>query len=91
MLGGAKHCLDGPNIVCRLPLIKYPSMLRRQRSGSILCPSCGKLVGVNDDVCLNCGRRRPGMWGLTSLVRGLGKDLGFVQAVIVGNAFLYVD
>ncbi|MFL6262231.1 MAG: rhomboid family intramembrane serine protease [Thermoanaerobaculia bacterium] len=65
-------------------------MLGRQRSGSVLCPSCGKLVGVNDDVCLNCGRKRPGMWGLTSLVRGLGKDLGFVQAVIVGNAFLYM-
>ena len=65
-------------------------MLRRQRTGSVLCPSCGKLVGVNDDVCLNCGRKRPGMWGLTSMVRGLGKDLGFVQAVILGNAFLYL-
>jgi len=65
-------------------------MLKRQRTGSVLCPSCGKLVGVNDEVCLNCGRKRPGMWGLTSAVRGLGKDLGFVQAVIIGNAFLYV-
>jgi rhomboid protease GluP len=65
-------------------------MLGRQRSGSVLCPSCGKLVGVNDEVCLNCGRRRPGMWGLTAMVRHLGKDLGFVQAVIVGNAFLYL-
>jgi rhomboid protease GluP len=65
-------------------------MLKRQRTGSVLCPSCGKLVGVNDEVCLNCGRKRPGMWGLSSAVRGLGKDLGFVQAVIIGNAFLYV-
>jgi rhomboid protease GluP len=65
-------------------------MLRRQRTGTVHCPSCGKLVGVNDEVCLNCGRRRPGMWGLTSVVRGLGKDLGFVQAVILGNAFLYL-
>ena len=65
-------------------------MLSRQRTGSILCPSCGKLVGVNDEVCLNCGRKRPGMWGLTSVVRNLGRDLGFVQAVIVGNAFLYM-
>lgn len=65
-------------------------MLRRQRTGSVLCPSCGKLVGVNDEVCLNCGRKRPGMWGLTSWVRGLGKDMGFVQAVIFGNAFLYL-
>ena len=85
-----KHCSSGPNIVSRPPLVKYPAMLGRQRTGSVLCPSCGKLVGVNDEVCLNCGRKRPGMWGLTSLVRGLGKDLGFVQAVIVGNAFLYV-
>jgi rhomboid protease GluP len=69
---------------------KVSAMLKRQRTGSILCPSCGKLVGVNDEVCLNCGRKRPGMWGLTSAVRGLGKDLGFVRAVIIGNAFLYV-
>jgi rhomboid protease GluP len=65
-------------------------MLSRQRSGSTLCPSCGKLVGVNDDVCLNCGRRRPGMWGLTSVVRNLGKDAGFFQLVIAGNVFLYL-
>jgi rhomboid protease GluP len=64
--------------------------LFRQRTGSTLCPSCGKLVGVNDDVCLSCGRKRPGMWGLTVLFRHLGKDMGFVQAVIVGTAFLYV-
>jgi rhomboid protease GluP len=67
-----------------------PPMLSRQRTGSTLCPSCGKLVGVNDDVCLNCGRRRPGMWGLTSVVRNLGKDAGFFQLVIAGNVFLYL-
>lgn len=65
-------------------------MFRRPRTGSTLCPSCGKLVGVNDEVCLNCGRKRPGMWGLTTVLRNLGKDLGFVQAVMVGTAFLYV-
>lgn len=65
-------------------------MFTRQRSGSTLCPSCGKLVGVNDDVCLSCGRRRPGMWGLTSALRGLGQDAGFVQLVIAGNVFLYL-
>jgi rhomboid protease GluP len=65
-------------------------MLSRQRTGSTLCPSCGKLVGVNDDVCLNCGRKRPGMWGFTSVVRNFGRDAGFVQLVILGNAFLYL-
>ncbi len=65
-------------------------MFRRARTGSILCPSCGKLVGVNDEVCLNCGRKRPGMWGFTAVLRNLGKDMGFVQVVMVGTAFLYV-
>jgi rhomboid protease GluP len=64
-------------------------MFRRQRTGSTLCPSCGKLVGVNDEVCLNCGRKRPGMWGITAFVRRLGQDAGFVQFVMVGTAFLY--
>ncbi|HEV2853102.1 MAG TPA: rhomboid family intramembrane serine protease [Thermoanaerobaculia bacterium] len=65
-------------------------MFQRKRTGSTLCPSCGKLVGVNDEVCWNCGRRNPGMWGLTSVFRRLGRDLGFVQGVIVGTAFLYI-
>jgi rhomboid protease GluP len=30
------------------------------------------------------------MWGFTAVLRHLGKDMGFVQAVIVGTAFLYV-
>jgi len=29
------------------------------------------------------------MWGLTAVLRHLGKDMGFVQAVIVGTAFLF--
>lgn len=65
-------------------------MFQRKRTGSTLCPSCGKLVGVNDEVCWNCGRRNPGMWGLTSVFRKLGQDMGFVQTVIVGTAFLYI-
>lgn len=62
----------------------------RPRTGSILCPSCGKLVGVNDDVCWSCGRKKPGMWGLTSVFRRLGRDLGFAQVVIGGCVFLYL-
>jgi rhomboid protease GluP len=65
-------------------------MFQRKRTGSTLCPSCGKLVGVNDDVCWNCGRKKPGMWGLTAVFRKLGQDLGFVETVIVGTAFLYI-
>jgi rhomboid protease GluP len=65
-------------------------MFQRQRTGSVVCPSCGRLVGVNDETCFNCGRPRPGLWGFTPLLRKLGNDLGFTELVIGGCALLYV-
>jgi rhomboid protease GluP len=65
-------------------------MFKRQRTGSVVCPSCGSLVGVNDQRCYTCGRWNPGMWGLTPLLRRLGHDLGFTSIVIGGCAALYL-
>ncbi|NQW04627.1 MAG: hypothetical protein HQ485_11440 [Acidobacteria bacterium] len=65
-------------------------MLGRQTSGSVVCTSCGCLVGVNDDRCYNCGRRNPGLWGYATIVRRLGSDLGFVPFVIGLNVIMYV-
>jgi rhomboid protease GluP len=65
-------------------------MLKRQTSGSVLCTSCGVLVGVADERCYNCGRRNPGLWGYAPALRNLGRDLGFVPFVIGTCFFLYV-
>jgi rhomboid protease GluP len=65
-------------------------MLKRQTHGSVLCTSCGVLVGVNDDLCYNCGRRNPGLWGFAPAIRSLGRDLGFVPFVIGTCFFVYV-
>jgi rhomboid protease GluP len=65
-------------------------MLPRQRTGSVLCTSCGVLVGVNDDTCYNCGRRNPGLWGFAPLLRSLGKDMGLVPFIIGTCATVYV-
>ncbi len=65
-------------------------MLRRRTSGSVVCPSCGSLVGVNDDKCYSCGRANPGLWGFAPMLRQLGSDLGFVPLVVGGSATLYV-
>jgi rhomboid protease GluP len=65
-------------------------MLARQRTGSVVCPSCGNLVGVNDERCYNCGRWNPGLWGYAPLLRRLGNDLGFTNLVIGGCTVLYV-
>lgn len=65
-------------------------MFNRQTSGSIVCPACGKLVGVNDAQCFHCGRQSPGLWGYGPLLRRLGQDLGVTQVVIWGCGILYV-
>jgi rhomboid protease GluP len=68
-------------------------MLGRKKEGSVVCPSCGMLVGVNDDECLNCGRRNPGLWGFAPLLARFGRgalDDVFIQFVTVVCALLYV-
>ncbi len=66
-------------------------MLRRQRTGSVVCRSCGQLVGVNDAACYNCGARYPGLFGWAPLLRRLGgDDLGFVKITIGACAVLYL-
>jgi rhomboid protease GluP len=65
-------------------------VLKRQRTGSVVCPGCGLLVGVNDQTCYNCGRWNPSLWGYSSFLRSLGHDLGFVQLIMGTTIVLYV-
>ena len=65
-------------------------MFKRRTTGSVICTSCGVLVGVNDEQCYNCGRRNPGLWGFAPLLRSLGGDMGFVPFVIGTCVVLYV-
>ena len=65
-------------------------MFKRKTEGSVICTSCGVLVGVNDPTCYNCGRRNPGLWGFAPAFRRLGNDLGFVNIVTGATITLYV-
>ena len=56
----------------------------------MVCSSCGKLVGVQEERCWNCGRRNPGLWGFGPAIRALGQDLGFTPLVIGACLVLYV-
>ncbi|HYR43506.1 MAG TPA: rhomboid family intramembrane serine protease, partial [Terriglobia bacterium] len=62
----------------------------RQKWGSVVCPSCGNLVGVNDERCFTCGRWNPGLWGFAPLLSRLGRDLGFTQFVMWSCIILYL-
>lgn len=65
-------------------------MFNRKREGSVICTSCGVLVGVNDPTCYNCGRRNPGLWGFAPALRALGTDLGFINIVTGATVIMYV-
>ena len=65
-------------------------LFKRQTSGSVVCTSCGSLVGVRDPQCFSCGRRNPGLWGFAPLLRSLGNDLGFITFVVWASGAMYV-
>src|SRR5262245_60780153 len=64
-------------------------MFERRTSGSVVCPSCGSLVGVRDEKCYTCGRSNPGLWGFGPALRKLGVDFGFMPLVVGACATLY--
>lgn len=62
----------------------------RQRTGSVVCASCGSLVGVNDDRCYTCGRRNPGLWGFGPVLRRFGQEFGFTTVILYGCGAMYI-
>jgi rhomboid protease GluP len=65
------------------------AFLRRQTSGSVVCPSCGRLVGVKDERCFNCGRARPGLLGFGPLLRRFGDEVGVARLVVGACVLVY--
>jgi len=66
-------------------------MLPGMSPGSMICPSCEKLIGMDEERCPFCGAWRPGLYGMTPrLQRLFGRKLD-LDAVIVGACVaLYV-
>ena len=65
-------------------------MFQRRTTGSVVCPSCGSLVGVRDDKCYTCGRSNPGLWGFGPALRQIGVNFGFAQVVVGTCVTLWV-
>lgn len=57
-------------------------MFERQQTGSVVCPGCGRLVGVRDERCWNCGRARPSLFGFSRLLQKIGNEAAFSTLVI---------
>ena len=65
-------------------------MIKRQTTGSVVCPSCGRLVSVREETCPHCGRPQPGLWGFSRAFQNLSQVIGFKQLIIGGCAVIYL-
>jgi rhomboid protease GluP len=63
----------------------------RQTSGSMICPECGKLIGVGEQRCPFCGAWRPGLYGWTPVIQRLfGRGLDLIRLITLTCVVLYV-
>jgi rhomboid protease GluP len=65
-------------------------VFQRRSTGSVVCPSCGSLVGVRDEKCYSCGRSNPGLWGFGPALRNLSADFGFAPLVVGACVTIWV-
>jgi rhomboid protease GluP len=65
-------------------------MFDRRPARTILCPSCGRLTRADADACLICGRRRPGLFGVSDALRRLFRRGGVTNAITVACVAIYV-
>mgnify|MGYP006294515209 CR=1 FL=1 len=65
-------------------------MLKRQTSGSIKCPKCGRLISANSKKCSFCGRWNPGLWGYGPALRKIFGQESMVNLVLGTSFFLYI-
>jgi len=64
-------------------------LFKRRTTGSVVCPSCGSLVGVRDERCYDCGRANPGLWGFAPAIRRFGNEFGFRELVVGACVLLW--
>ena len=62
----------------------------RQNRGAMICPECGKLIGVDEPRCPFCGAWRPGLFGLAPrLQQVFGRRLDLSRIIVGACIALY--
>lgn len=65
--------------------------MERQTTGSMICPECGKLIGVGEEKCPFCGAWRPGLYGWTPVIQRLfGRQLDLIGLIVIACVALYI-
>ena len=57
----------------------------------MICPQCGRLIGVTEEKCPFCGAWRPGMFGAAPVLqRWFGRQLSLIPLIVSVCVVLYV-
>jgi rhomboid protease GluP len=63
----------------------------RQTQGSMICPKCERLIGVNEPQCPFCGAWRPGLYGWSPVLqRFFGNRIDLIAIIVMACGALYV-
>ena len=63
----------------------------RQTQGAMICPKCGKLIGVSEPQCPFCGAWRPGLYGFSPVLqRFFGSRIDLIALIVTSCVVLYV-
>ncbi len=63
----------------------------RQTQGSMICPSCGKLIGVSEQECPFCGAKNPSLFGYAPVIqRWFGRRLDLISLIVTTCVVLYI-
>ena len=56
----------------------------------MICPQCGKLIGVGEEKCPFCGAWRPGFYGMAPVIQRLGARLDLIGIIVTACVVLYL-
>jgi len=57
----------------------------------MICPECGKLIGVGEQKCPFCGAWRPGLYGFTpAMQRMFGMRLDLINVIVMACVALFI-
>jgi len=63
----------------------------RQTQGSMICPSCGKLISVSEEKCPFCGAWNPSLYGFgPGLQKWIGRRLDLISTIVTACVVLYI-
>ena len=66
-------------------------MWKKKKTGSMICPACGKLISADAPSCVYCGRKNTGIWSAISISeRMLGPYFRFNEIVTIICIVLYI-